>query len=119
MLAINTCIRTSCSLTGSTSALKDPKSFEVTATLTKPSQSINVYMTSVCWNATLKKLCSILLQDTYAGVTVSTVYKPNVGSSAFPVMDTRPQDSLVRVHSDLCRGCLIVDRQGTLRDSRM
>ncbi|KAI0807705.1 P-loop containing nucleoside triphosphate hydrolase protein [Fomes fomentarius] len=30
----------------STSALKDPKSFGVTATLTKPSQSINVYITS-------------------------------------------------------------------------
>ncbi|KAI1794643.1 P-loop containing nucleoside triphosphate hydrolase protein [Ganoderma leucocontextum] len=64
----------------STSALKDTKTFEVQTKLTKPSQSIIVYMTS----------------DTYAGITVSHTYRPRVDSSVFPVPDTRPQDSLAR-----------------------
>ncbi|KAM5532095.1 hypothetical protein V8D89_014259 [Ganoderma adspersum] len=64
----------------STSALKDVKTFEVRAKLTKPSQSVIVYITS----------------DTFAGVTISGSYKPKMDSSAFPVPDTRPQDTLAR-----------------------
>ncbi|KAI0748557.1 Sec63 Brl domain-containing protein [Daedaleopsis nitida] len=64
----------------STSALKESRTFEITTRLTKPSQSIVVLVTS----------------DTYAGLTVSASYKPRVDSSAFPVMDTRPQDAMAR-----------------------
>ncbi|RPD80369.1 P-loop containing nucleoside triphosphate hydrolase protein [Lentinus tigrinus ALCF2SS1-7] len=64
----------------STHALKETRTFEITAKLTKPSQSIVVYISS----------------DTFAGVTVSSSYKPSLASSAYPVMDTRPQDALAR-----------------------
>ncbi|KAI9069106.1 P-loop containing nucleoside triphosphate hydrolase protein [Trametes sanguinea] len=64
----------------STVALKESRTFSVKASLTKPSQTIVVYVTS----------------DTYAGVTVSAFYKPSVNSASFPVMDTRPQDALAR-----------------------
>ncbi|TBU35674.1 P-loop containing nucleoside triphosphate hydrolase protein [Dichomitus squalens] len=64
----------------STSALKDVKVFEIATKLTKPSQSIVAYVTS----------------DTYAGITVSASYKPKLESSAFPVPNTRPQDSMTR-----------------------
>ncbi|KAI0723937.1 P-loop containing nucleoside triphosphate hydrolase protein [Cerioporus squamosus] len=62
----------------STHALKETRTFEVTAKLTKPSQSVVVYISS----------------DTFAGVTASASYKPDIASSAYPVMDTRPQDAL-------------------------
>ncbi|KAL7283636.1 hypothetical protein ACG7TL_003072 [Trametes sanguinea] len=64
----------------STVALKESRTFSVSAKLTKPSQTIVVYVTS----------------DTYAGLTVSAFYKPAVDSASFPIMDTRPQDALAR-----------------------
>ncbi|KAL0946540.1 hypothetical protein HGRIS_012747 [Hohenbuehelia grisea] len=60
----------------STSSLKEPKSFEVTAELTKPSQSIIVYISS----------------EAIAGVVVSATYKPEVSPRLYPIMDTRPRN---------------------------
>ncbi|KAI0372960.1 P-loop containing nucleoside triphosphate hydrolase protein [Pilatotrama ljubarskyi] len=65
----------------STAALKESRVFEVTAKLTKPSQTVVVYVTS----------------DTYAGLTVSASYKPKIDAKAFPVMDTRPHDAVANV----------------------
>ncbi|KAK0211119.1 Sec63 Brl domain-containing protein [Desarmillaria ectypa] len=62
----------------STKSLKETKTFEVTAELEKPSQSINVYISS----------------ESVAGVTVTKVYKPDIPSSQYPTRNTRPQTSL-------------------------
>ncbi|KAF8205795.1 hypothetical protein K438DRAFT_2014648 [Mycena galopus ATCC 62051] len=61
-----------------TKALKDTKTFEVTAELTKPSQSVMVYITS----------------ESIAGVTVTETYKPKVGYKEYPTRDTRPPTAL-------------------------
>ncbi|KAF7363796.1 ATP-dependent DNA helicase MER3 [Mycena sanguinolenta] len=61
-----------------TKALKDSKSFEITAELTKPSQSVVVYITS----------------ESLAGVTVTQTYKPNVAYKEYPTRDTRPPTAL-------------------------
>ncbi|KAF8163444.1 P-loop containing nucleoside triphosphate hydrolase protein [Crassisporium funariophilum] len=61
-----------------TKALKGGKSFELTAQLRKPSQSIVVFITS----------------ENIAGVTLQQVIKPKVASSEYPVMDTRPLSSI-------------------------
>ncbi|KAI0273477.1 Sec63 Brl domain-containing protein [Gloeopeniophorella convolvens] len=61
-----------------TKGLYEPKSFSVTAKLTRPSQSIHAYISS----------------DSIAGVTVSSQYKPKLKTSLFPVQDTRPMTSL-------------------------
>ncbi|KAF9469215.1 hypothetical protein BDZ94DRAFT_1181827, partial [Collybia nuda] len=57
-----------------TKALTEQKSFEITAELIKPSQSIIVLITS----------------ETIAGVKVDQVYKPTVLPKEYPTMDTRP-----------------------------
>ncbi|KAK0484062.1 Sec63 Brl domain-containing protein [Armillaria novae-zelandiae] len=62
----------------STKSLKENKAFEVTAELEKPSQSINVYISSEC----------------VAGVTVTKSYKPDISASQYPTRNTRPQTSL-------------------------
>ncbi|KAI0306724.1 P-loop containing nucleoside triphosphate hydrolase protein, partial [Multifurca ochricompacta] len=64
-----------------TKGLQEPKSFSVIAQLTKPSQSIYVYMSS----------------DTIAGVTTSSQYKPRIDLDSFPVADTRPMTSMEMV----------------------
>ncbi|KAJ6502143.1 Sec63 Brl domain-containing protein [Mycena sanguinolenta] len=61
-----------------TKALKDSKTFEITAELTKPSQSIVVYITS----------------ESLAGVTVTQTYKPDVAYKEYPTRDTRPPTAL-------------------------
>ncbi|KAI0282118.1 Sec63 Brl domain-containing protein, partial [Russula aff. rugulosa BPL654] len=61
-----------------TKALQDPKSFSVTAQLTKPSQSIWVYMSSAA----------------IAGISISSQYKPGIEPGKFPVMDTRPKSKM-------------------------
>ncbi|KAH9950191.1 P-loop containing nucleoside triphosphate hydrolase protein [Amylocystis lapponica] len=61
-----------------TKNLRQSKSFEITAELKKPSQSIVVYMTS----------------ESIAGVMVSATYKPNVDAKCFPILDTRPQTAM-------------------------
>ncbi|KAK0441977.1 Sec63 Brl domain-containing protein [Armillaria borealis] len=62
----------------STKSLKESKTFEVTAELEKPSQSINVYISS----------------ESIAGVTVTKFYKPDISASQYPTRNTRPQTSL-------------------------
>ncbi|TFY71871.1 hypothetical protein EVG20_g1121 [Dentipellis fragilis] len=54
------------------------KSFSVTAQLTKPSQSVYVYISS----------------ESIAGVTVTRQYKPKIDSNQFPVPDTRPKNAI-------------------------
>ncbi|KAH9966525.1 P-loop containing nucleoside triphosphate hydrolase protein [Russula dissimulans] len=61
-----------------TKALRDAKSFTVTAQLTKPSQSIWVHVSS----------------DAIAGVTMSSQHRPKIDTDAFPVMDTRPKTNM-------------------------
>ncbi|KAJ6531293.1 hypothetical protein B0H19DRAFT_1242397 [Mycena capillaripes] len=62
-----------------TKALKDPKTFEITAELTKPSQSVVVLITS----------------ESIAGVTVSETYKPKgIPYKEYPTRDTRPLTAL-------------------------
>ncbi|KAJ7047198.1 P-loop containing nucleoside triphosphate hydrolase protein [Mycena alexandri] len=61
-----------------TKALKDTKTFEITAELTKPSQSVLVYITS----------------ESIAGVTVSQTYKPNVPYKEYPTRVTRPPTAM-------------------------
>ncbi|KAH9060008.1 P-loop containing nucleoside triphosphate hydrolase protein [Lactarius vividus] len=68
-----------------TKSLQESKSFTVTAQLTKPSQSIFVYMSS----------------DAVAGVTISSQYKPQIDVNEFPVVDTRPMTEMV--NEDLSR----------------
>ncbi|KZT27339.1 P-loop containing nucleoside triphosphate hydrolase protein [Neolentinus lepideus HHB14362 ss-1] len=62
----------------STKALAISKSFVVTAELTKPSQSISVYIAS----------------ENIAGATLSKTHKPQVSPKEFPVVNTRPLNSL-------------------------
>ncbi|EPQ57931.1 P-loop containing nucleoside triphosphate hydrolase protein [Gloeophyllum trabeum ATCC 11539] len=62
----------------STKALTASKSFSVTADLTKPSQSIHVYIAS----------------ESIAGVTVLKMYKPQINATEFPVVNTRPLNSV-------------------------
>ncbi|KAH9180405.1 P-loop containing nucleoside triphosphate hydrolase protein [Lactarius sanguifluus] len=64
-----------------TKSLQESKSFSVTAQLTKPSQSIFVYMSS----------------DAVAGVTISSQYKPQIDVNEFPVVDTRPMTDMEMV----------------------
>ncbi|KAH9001412.1 Sec63 Brl domain-containing protein [Lactarius akahatsu] len=64
-----------------TKSLQESKSFSVTAKLTKPSQSIFVYMSS----------------DAVAGVTISSQYKPQIDVNEFPVVDTRPMTDMEMV----------------------
>ncbi|CAA7271574.1 unnamed protein product [Cyclocybe aegerita] len=58
-------------------ALKGGKSFELTVELKKPSQSVNVLVTS----------------ESVAGVLVQQTYKPSISSNEYPVLDTRPLSS--------------------------
>ncbi|KIK58337.1 hypothetical protein GYMLUDRAFT_246354 [Collybiopsis luxurians FD-317 M1] len=62
----------------STKALREAKTFEVSVTLEKPSQSIIVYISS----------------EHYAGVTVSSSLKPKIPPSEFPTLNTKPMTSL-------------------------
>ncbi|KAK0497004.1 hypothetical protein EDD18DRAFT_1462647 [Armillaria luteobubalina] len=62
----------------STKSLKESKTFEITAELEKPSQSINVYISS----------------ESVAGVTVTKFYKPDISASQYPTRNTRPKTSL-------------------------
>ncbi|KAF7322399.1 DEAD/DEAH-box DNA helicase [Mycena chlorophos] len=61
-----------------TKALKETKTFEITAELTKPSQSVVVLITS----------------ETIAGVSISQTYKPNIPYKEYPTRDTRPPTAL-------------------------
>ncbi|KAJ7827539.1 hypothetical protein B0H14DRAFT_2814688 [Mycena olivaceomarginata] len=56
----------------------DTKTFEITAELTKPSQSVVVYITS----------------ESIAGVTVTETYKPKLAYKEYPTRDTRPPTAL-------------------------
>ncbi|TFK54660.1 hypothetical protein OE88DRAFT_1731974 [Heliocybe sulcata] len=62
----------------STKALATSRSFIVTADLTKPSQSVSVYIAS----------------ENIAGIVVSRTLKPQVDPREFPVANTRPLNSL-------------------------
>ncbi|EKM55317.1 uncharacterized protein PHACADRAFT_143494 [Phanerochaete carnosa HHB-10118-sp] len=64
----------------STKMLKPPKTFTITAHLTKPSQSVIVQIAS----------------ETIAGVAVTYTYKPKLAYRAYPTMITRPQTTLER-----------------------
>ncbi|KIJ44322.1 hypothetical protein M422DRAFT_779411 [Sphaerobolus stellatus SS14] len=57
-----------------TKALKDLKSFSVTVTLQKPSQTV----------------ISRISPDNFAGLTVTADYKPSVPPEEYPTLDTRP-----------------------------
>ncbi|KAJ7481219.1 inner membrane protein import complex subunit Tim54-domain-containing protein [Mycena galericulata] len=61
-----------------TKALKDEKTFEITAELTKPSQSVVVYITS----------------ESVAGVTITETYKPKVAYREYPTRVTRPPTAI-------------------------
>ncbi|KAI0310640.1 Sec63 Brl domain-containing protein, partial [Amylostereum chailletii] len=61
-----------------TNALRDGKEFTVEAQLTKPSQSIIVYISS----------------EVVAGVTVFVTYKPKLNRMEYPTLDTRPKSSI-------------------------
>lgn len=61
-----------------TKTLVNKKVFTVTAQLTKPSQAINVYISS----------------DTFAGVTVTATHRPAIAPSKYPMKDTRPLTSI-------------------------
>ncbi|KIY66335.1 P-loop containing nucleoside triphosphate hydrolase protein [Cylindrobasidium torrendii FP15055 ss-10] len=62
----------------STKSLEEKKTFEITAMLEKPSQNVEVHISS----------------ETWAGVTVVKVYKPDIPSSEYPTKNTRPATSL-------------------------
>ncbi|KIP12314.1 hypothetical protein PHLGIDRAFT_330071 [Phlebiopsis gigantea 11061_1 CR5-6] len=62
-----------------TKGLKTPKTFVITAQLTKPSQSVLVQVSS----------------ETIAGITITQSYKPNIPSTAYPTVITRPQNAQV------------------------
>ncbi|TRM59292.1 Sec63 Brl domain-containing protein [Schizophyllum amplum] len=68
-----------------TRSIGNCKSFEVSAELTKPSQTVIVYISS----------------ENYAGVTVTQSYKPRLPPSAFPTLVTRPGSELDRMVEDL------------------
>ena len=80
----------------STKSLQEAKSFSVTAQLTKPSQSIFVYMSSVRWNRFGAHYLSQQIQDAIAGITVSSQYKPQIEANEFPVVNTRPMTDMVK-----------------------
>ncbi|KAJ7461495.1 Sec63 Brl domain-containing protein [Mycena latifolia] len=61
-----------------TKALKETKTFEISAELTKPSQSVVVLITS----------------ESIAGVTVTQAYRPQVPSREYPTRDTRPPTAM-------------------------
>ncbi|EGN95664.1 hypothetical protein SERLA73DRAFT_76746 [Serpula lacrymans var. lacrymans S7.3] len=61
-----------------TKALKEPKTFLISAQLTKPSQAISVYVSS----------------DKIAGLTIVQTYKPKLRAHQYPTLDTRPLSSL-------------------------
>ncbi|KIK31009.1 hypothetical protein PISMIDRAFT_5571, partial [Pisolithus microcarpus 441] len=61
-----------------TKALMEKKDFTLTASLTKPSQAINIHISS----------------EKSAGVTVTATYKPLVEHSKYPMVDTRPPTSV-------------------------
>ncbi|EJD02191.1 P-loop containing nucleoside triphosphate hydrolase protein [Fomitiporia mediterranea MF3/22] len=61
----------------STKALKDSRSFTVTAQLTKPSQSV----------------CVLVSSESFAGLSVSQTYKPSVPVKEYPILDTHPKTS--------------------------
>lgn len=65
-----------------TKVLKGRKTFEITANLTKPSQSIIVIISS----------------ESVAGSSVQRIHKPTIPVTEFPVLDTRPLSS---IESDL------------------
>ncbi|KAF9075685.1 Sec63 Brl domain-containing protein [Rhodocollybia butyracea] len=62
----------------STKALKEAKTFEVCATLDKPSQTVLVFVSS----------------ESYAGVTVSRSFKPDIPPSEYPTMNTKPMTAM-------------------------
>ncbi|KAL1720053.1 hypothetical protein EV715DRAFT_262894 [Schizophyllum commune] len=68
-----------------TKSIGSCKSFEVTAELTKPSQSVVVYISS----------------ETYAGITVTQLYKPRLPPTAFPTLVTRPGTEIDQMVEDL------------------
>ncbi|SJL00868.1 uncharacterized protein ARMOST_04182 [Armillaria ostoyae] len=78
----------------STKSLKESKTFEVTAELEKPSQSINVYISSVGISTGRLLLMLTFKQESVAGVTVTKFYKPDISASQYPTRNTRPQTSL-------------------------
>ncbi|KAJ4493398.1 hypothetical protein C8R41DRAFT_764528 [Lentinula lateritia] len=61
-----------------TKALKEAKTFEICATLEKPSQTVIVSVSS----------------ESYAGVTVAKIHKPNLPSSEYPTLNTKPMTAL-------------------------
>ncbi|KAJ3930521.1 MAG: DEAD-domain-containing protein [Lentinula lateritia] len=61
-----------------TKALKEVKTFEICATLEKPSQTVIVSVSS----------------ESYAGVTVAKIHKPNLPSSEYPTLNTKPMTAL-------------------------
>ncbi|KII88121.1 hypothetical protein PLICRDRAFT_698570 [Plicaturopsis crispa FD-325 SS-3] len=61
-----------------TKSLKEPKTFEVVASLVKPSQSVVVLISS----------------ESIAGVLVTETFKPKVDAKEYPTMDTRPKNSV-------------------------
>ncbi|KAF5387525.1 hypothetical protein D9757_006602 [Collybiopsis confluens] len=69
----------------STKSLKETKTFEITATLEKPSQSIVIYIAS----------------EACAGATVIKSIKPKVAPSEFPTLNTKPITSLERELQEL------------------
>ncbi len=79
-----------------TKSLKESKTFEVTAELERPSQSINVYISSVGISTGRQLLMLTFEQECVAGVTVTKFYKPDISASQYPTRNTRPQTSLVR-----------------------
>ncbi|KAL5532870.1 HFM1 [Sanghuangporus sanghuang] len=61
----------------STKTLSEPRMFTVNAELTKPSQSI----------------CVLISSETFAGLTVTQVYKPLVPANEYPTMNTQPKSA--------------------------
>ncbi|EGN99455.1 hypothetical protein SERLA73DRAFT_73979 [Serpula lacrymans var. lacrymans S7.3] len=64
--------------TSRTKALGEPKIFPISAQLTKPDQSIFVYVSP----------------DKIAGLTIAQIYKPKLQVHQYPTLDTRPPSSL-------------------------
>ncbi|KAG8937296.1 Sec63 [Tulasnella sp. 418] len=71
-------------------ALQEPRSYTVAAELNKPSQTISVLISS----------------ENFAGLTVTTTYKPSLAANAYPTKNTRPQGLLEAELRDLenCEG---------------
>ncbi|KAJ3728380.1 P-loop containing nucleoside triphosphate hydrolase protein [Lentinula raphanica] len=68
----------------STKALKEAKTFEICATLEKPSQSVIVCVSS----------------ESYAGVTVMKTHKPTLPASEYPTLNTKPMTALVKTNQE-------------------